>query len=280
MSNCENCASKGNCKDKAKCSKLFPSHASIINIIGIMSGKGGVGKSTITGILSSELKKLGYSVGVLDADITGPSMPRFFGINEKRCVMKQVEGSDSVEFEPVLTAEGIKVISLNLLTEEEEQPVIWRGPVITGVLTQMYTDTNWGELDFLLIDMPPGTGDVALTVMQSLPLSGVVIVSVPQGMVNMIVKKVVNMAAKMDIKVFGVVENMSYIKCRNCGEKQRIFSKKPAESYAEDLGLPLLAELPINLELIEDMEMGHVEDYLKKSNEYTSLVHNLLNAIR
>jgi ATP-binding protein involved in chromosome partitioning len=279
MSNCENCASKGKCNDTEKCSKLFPRHASIKNIIGIMSGKGGVGKSTVTGILASELKKLGYSVGVLDADITGPSMPRFFGINEKRCDMKQIEGSESIEFEPVLTSEGIKVVSLNLLTEEEEQPVIWRGPVVTGVLTQMYTDTNWGELDFLLIDMPPGTGDVALTVMQSLPLNGVVIVSVPQDMVNMIVKKVVIMAGKMDIKVFGVVENMSYIKCGNCGEKQKIFSKKSAESYAEALGLSLLAELPMNLELIENMEKGHAEDYLRNSDEYSYMVSNLLDKI-
>lgn len=205
---------------------MIPKHGKVKHIIGVISGKGGVGKSTVTGILAVQLRKAGYKVGVLDGDITGPSMPRFFGINQKRADILQIGTEEEVKFIPVETSLGIKVISLNLLTEEEEQPVIWRGPVITGVLTQMYTDTEWGELDYLLIDMPPGTGDVALTIMQSIPVEGMVVVSTPQDMVSMIVKKVVIMAEKMNVNILGVVENMSYIQCEKCGEKIRVFSKK------------------------------------------------------
>jgi Mrp family chromosome partitioning ATPase len=211
---------------------------------------------------------------VLDGDITGPSMPRFFCINDKRSRITQGESNDKVKFEPVETSTGIKVMSLNLLTEEEEQPVIWRGPVITGVLKQMYSDTEWGELDYLLIDMPPGTGDIALTIMQEIPLEGIVIVSTPQDMVSMIVKKVVIMAQKMNVNIIGVVENMSYVKCGKCEEKIRVFSKKSAEEQAKYLGLPLLAEMPINPDLVEGMENGNVEEYIIKSREYEVLLDN------
>ena len=274
MRECNSCASKGTCTDKEKCSKLFPKYGKIKQVIGVMSGKGGVGKSTVTGILAIELRKAGFKVGVLDGDITGPSMPRFFGVNSKRAEMSQGENSEEVRFEPVLTSTGIKLISLNLLTEEEEQPVIWRGPVITGVLTQMYTDTNWGELDYLLIDMPPGTGDVALTVMQSLPVDGMVIVATPQNMVTMIVKKNVIMAEKMKVKLVGVVENMCYIKCNNCMEHINVFSKNTGEEQAKILGIPLLMELPIDLDLVESMEAGKAEAYILSSNEYELLLKN------
>lgn len=276
MSNCDSCSSKGSCSDEGTgcSSKLQPKYGKIKNIIGIISGKGGVGKSTVTGILATKLNKAGYSVGVLDGDITGPSMPRFFGINNQRADMIQVGDSEEIKFIPIETSTGIKVISLNLLTEEEEQPVIWRGPVITGVLKQMYTDTEWQELDYLLIDMPPGTGDIALTIMQELPLSGLVVVSTPQDMVSMIVKKVVIMAEKMAVNIIGVVENMSYIKCGKCGEKINVFSKKSAKEHAEYLGIPLLAEMPINLDLVENMENGTVEKFITESSEYEVLLNN------
>ncbi|MBU5592124.1 Mrp/NBP35 family ATP-binding protein [Clostridium sp. MSJ-4] len=281
MSNCSTCPSKNSCSVKksgkeSSCSKLVPKYGNIKNIIGVISGKGGVGKSTVTGILAVALKKQGYKVGVLDADITGPSMPRFFGINEKRAPIVPAGEKDEVKFIPVETALGIKVISINLLTEQEEQPVIWRGPVITGVLNQMYSDTEWGELDYLLIDMPPGTGDIALTVMQSFPISSMVVVSTPQDMVSMIVKKVVIMTEKLGVTVKGVVENMSYIVCDSCGEKMRVFSKKSAEEQAEYLGLRLLAELPINLDLVDSLEAGKAEEYVKNHEEYNVIIDKVI----
>ncbi len=280
MSNCSTCPSKNNCSTKKaggdSCSKIIPKYGNVKNIIGVISGKGGVGKSTVTGIMAVELRKAGYKVGVLDADITGPSMPRFFGINEKRAPMLPVGNNDEVKFIPVETPLGIKVISINLLTEQEEQPVIWRGPVITGVLNQMYSDTEWGDLDYLLIDMPPGTGDVALTVMQSFPISDMIVVSTPQDMVSMIVKKVVIMTEKLGVNVKGVVENMSYIICESCGEKTRVFSKKSAEEQALYLGIPLLAEMPINLDLIENLEKGKAEEYLNHSQQYEKLIKTII----
>ena len=273
MGNCSSCASKGNCSSSG-CGKLIPKYGKVKNVVGVMSGKGGVGKSTVTGILAVELKKAGYKVGVLDGDITGPSMPRFFGINDRRAQILQSEVDEQVKFIPVETSMGIKVISLNLLTEVEEQPVIWRGPVITGVLTQMFSDTEWGELDYLLIDMPPGTGDVALTVMQSMPVEAMVIVSTPQDMVTMIVKKNIIMAEKMEVKVLGVVENMAYVKCGNCEEKIRVFSKKSGEEQAGVLGVPLLAEMPINLDLVERMENGTAEQFIADNSEYSILIEN------
>ncbi|WP_125154584.1 Mrp/NBP35 family ATP-binding protein [Clostridium rectalis] len=276
MSNCDSCPSKGNCSSEGSstCSKLVTKYGKVKHIIGVISGKGGVGKSTVTGILAVQLKNAGYKVGVLDGDITGPSMPRFFGINNERAEILQMGDTEEVKFNPVETSLGIKVISLNLLTEQEEQPVIWRGPVITGVLTQMYTDTDWGDLDYLLIDMPPGTGDVALTIMQSIPVESMVVVSTPQDMVSMIVKKVVIMAEKLNVKILGVVENMAYIKCNKCGDRIRVFSKKSAEEQAKYLNLPLLSEMPINLDLVENMEKGKAEEYVKSNGEYNELIEN------
>lgn len=274
MSNCDSCASKGKCNSEEGCSKESLKYGNVKNIIGVISGKGGVGKSTITGILATKLKEAGYKVGVLDGDITGPSMPRFFGINDNRATIIPTGENEEVKILPVETKTGIKVMSLNLLTEQEEAPVIWRGPVITGVLTQMYTDTEWGDLDYLLIDMPPGTGDVALTVMQSLPVTSMVVVSTPQDMVSMIVKKVVIMIEKMGIEVLGVVENMSHIKCGSCGEKLNVFSKKSAEEQAKYLNIPLIADMPINLDLSEKMEKGEVEEFIINNEEYKELYSN------
>lgn len=281
MSNCDSCASSNQCStsDKDKCNsgnnKSMPKYGNIKNIIGVISGKGGVGKSTITGIIAAGLSKSGYKVGVLDGDITGPSMPRFFGVNEKRAEMIAVNKTE-VKFIPVETKLGIKLISLNLMIEEEDEPVIWRGPVITGALSQMYSDTEWGELDYLIIDMPPGTGDIALTVMQTMPVSSMVVVSTPQDMVSMIVKKVVTMIKKMNIPIAGVVENMSYVKCNKCGDKMRVFSKKSAEEQADYLQIPLLAEMPINLDLVESLENGTAEEYIGNSSEYESLIQKII----
>ena len=260
MSNCSSCGSKDDCASKGitTCEtsiKVIPKHGNIKNIIGVISGKGGVGKSTVTGIMATILRKKGFKVGVLDADITGPSMPRFFGINTERAIITPID-ENTVQFKPVETKSGIKVMSMNLITQVEEQPVIWRGPIITGVLNQMYTDTQWGELDYLLIDMPPGTGDIALTVMQDFPIKEMIIVSTPQDMVSMIVKKVVIMAEKIGIPIKGVVENMAYIICTGCDKKLRVFSKKSAEEHAEYLGVPLIGELPIDLEFTAALEAG------------------------
>ncbi|WP_040214056.1 Mrp/NBP35 family ATP-binding protein [Clostridium polynesiense] len=279
MGNCSTCPSSSKCsiQNKDKCGKMLPKYGTIKNIIGVISGKGGVGKSTVTGIIASKLSKAGYKVGVLDADITGPSMPRFFGINYERADMIPLdEKGTQFKFEPVVSELGIKVISMNLLTQVEDQPVIWRGPVINGVLNQMYTDTVWGEIDYLLVDMPPGTGDTALTVMQNFPINSVVIVSTPQDMVSMIVKKVVTMAEKLSIPIKGVVENMSYIQCGSCGEKMRVFSKKSAAEHAAYLDIPLLAELPINLDLAEALEEGRTESYAALNPDYDTLASSIL----
>ena len=277
MSGCDNCPSKGTCTSKGTttCSvKVFPKYGQVKNVIGVISGKGGVGKSTVTGIMATMLRKKGYKVGVLDADITGPSMPRFFGINEQRAKMIPID-ENTVKFEPVETKTGIKVMSMNLVTQVEDQPVIWRGPVITGVLKQMYLDTNWGDLDYLLIDMPPGTGDIALTVMQDFPIKDLIIVSTPQNMVSMIVKKVVIMAQKIGINIKGLVENMSYIVCPGCSEKLHVFSKKSAEEHAEYLELPLIGELPIDLDFTEALEEGKAEEYLLDSPLYSLIFEGL-----
>ena len=272
MGSCASCANKDKCSSASKdggCSssvpaKLGTNYGNIKNVIGVISGKGGVGKSTVTGILATQLAKKGYKVGVLDADITGPSMPRFFGINEKRAdiVAMDSEGKQ-VKFVPVKTELGIKV-----------DPVIWRGPMVTGVLNQMFKDTDWEELDYLLIDMPPGTSDITLTVMQTFPIKELVIVSTPQDMVSMIVKKLVTMAHKMNVEVRGVVENMAYIECE-CGKKMRVFSKKSSEEHAEYLGLPLIGELPINLDLTEALENGKAEEYVAENPLYSLIFEGL-----
>ena len=279
MGNCSTCPSKNSCSSKDtnkadSCGKVTPNYGEVKNVIGVISGKGGVGKSTVTGILASVLRKKGYKVGVLDADITGPSMPRFFGINEERAKMRPV-GENGVEYMPVSTKSGIKVMSMNLLIPTEDEPVVWRGPVVTSVLTQMFADTNWGELDYLLIDMPPGTSDITLTIMQSFPIREMVVVSTPQDMVSMIVKKVVTMANKMNVKVRGVIENMAYINCPGCDMKIKVFSKKSSEEHADYLGLNLLGELPINLDLTEALESGTAEEYVRENDLYSLIFEGL-----
>lgn len=214
------------------------SRSQINKVIAVMSGKGGVGKSLVTSSLAAKLKKKGYKVGILDADITGPSIPKMFGLNE-------TANGDGNGLYPVETSSGIKVMSVNLLLEDEEEPVIWRGPVISSVVKQFWSDVYWGELDYLLIDMPPGTGDVPLTVFQSIPVDGAIIVTSPQDLVRLIVKKAYNMVVKMDIPVMGIVENYSYIECPDCGKKIAVFGESKIDEIVSEIGVELLGKLPI-----------------------------------
>lgn len=279
MSDCSTCPSQNKCDSKLTlgsngCGKLQTKYGVIKNVIGVISGKGGVGKSTVTGILASTLRKKGYKVGVLDADITGPSMPRFFGINDKRAKIEPID-NNNFKYYPVESKAGVKVLSMNLLIQKEDDPVVWRGPVVTSVLTQLFTDTAWGELDYLLIDMPPGTSDITLTVMQSFPITELIIVSTPQDMVSMIVKKVIAMANKMPLPIRGVVENMAYINCPGCDTKIKVFSKKSAEEHAEYLDVPLIGELPINVDLTEALEEGKAEEYVMNNDLYSLIFEGL-----
>ncbi len=229
-------------------------YSSVEHTIGIMSGKGGVGKSSVTSLIASELNKQGFSVGILDADITGPSIPKVFGLNKRAM-------SDGENIIPVETNTGIKVMSMNLMMDNVEDPVIWRGPVIAGTVIQLYTDVLWGKLDYLLIDMPPGTGDVPLSIMQSVNLDGVIIVSTPQDLVSLIVRKSVNMVNKMNVPVIGLVENMSYVVCSKCGEKEYIFGEGNSEKLCTDLGIDMLDSLPINKDFIKMSDSGNIQKF-------------------
>ena len=236
---CEGCPSKSNPQ-----SFLVEGNAysDIKKVIGIVSGKGGVGKSMVTASLANMLASKGYRVGILDADITGPSIPKMYGLHGPAMV-------DEQGIYPVLTENDIKVMSINLLMENEEQPVVWRGPIIAGTVKQFWSDVIWGELDYLLVDMPPGTGDVPLTVFQSLPVDGIVIVSSPQDLVRMIVTKAYNMAKTMNIPVYGIVENYSYLACPDCGKKISVFGESHIDEIAADLGVSVLGKMPIDPEL-------------------------------
>ena len=222
-------------------------------VIAVLSGKGGVGKSLVTGALAVELARSGAKVGVLDADITGPSIPKMFGMSDRRA-----HGLGKLLL-PEISETGIKVMSSNLLLEHETDPVLWRGPVIAGAIRQFWSETSWGPLDYLLVDMPPGTGDVALTVFQSLPVDGIVIVTSPQDLVSMIVAKAVNMADKMNVPVLGVVENMSYATCPDCGKKIKVFGKSKLEEVARQYRLDVLGRLPIDPALAEACDAGAIE---------------------
>jgi ATP-binding protein involved in chromosome partitioning len=276
MVKCATCAVKNKCLKDMKCELIKPKYGKIKHVVGVISGKGGVGKSTVTGVLAVQLRKLGYKVGVLDGDITGPSMPRFFGLEKERTGYAPTEVEDVFKFIPVETGLGIKSISMNFMIDEEE-PLLWKGPVLGNVLMQLFTDTDWGELDYLLIDMPPGTGDVAMTIMEQFPVDYLVVVSTPQNMVSMIVQKVVNMAEKLEIPVKGVIQNMSYITCSKSGERMNVFSKNSALSQAEKMGLPLLAELPINPEFAEHLEAGQAERFSATNHEYDVIMEAFRN---
>ncbi len=256
MSSCNgNCASCGSdCADRkaeSLLAKMNPK-SSIKKVIAVVSGKGGVGKSTVTSMLAVAMARKGKHVGVLDADITGPSAPTAFGVTE-------CQGANEDGLYPALTRGGIQVMSINLLLDNPADPVVWRGPVIAGAVKQFWTDVIWEDVDCLFVDMPPGTGDVPLTVFQSLPVDGIVIVTSPQDLVSMIVSKAVKMANMMHIPVLGFVENYSYLQCPDCGKKIEVFGKSHLDAVAADFGLPVLARLPIDPNVAEAYDNGLME---------------------
>ncbi len=236
--------------------------SSIKHVIAVVSGKGGVGKSIVTSMLAVNMQRLGYKTAILDADITGPSIPKAFGLKTG------VDGDENGII-PATTTSGIDIMSVNLLLDDATKPVIWRGPVLAGTVKQFWTDVIWNDIDYMFVDCPPGTGDVPLTVFQSLPLDGIVIVSSPQELVSMIVEKAANMASMMDIPVLGLVENMSYVKCPDCGKEIKVFGDSHIESIAEKFGYDLLAKLPIDSKLAALVDKGWIEmmdnDYLEEA---------------
>jgi Mrp family chromosome partitioning ATPase len=251
--NCESCPS-GSCGDRTAESLLAAPHegSHVKKVIGVVSGKGGVGKSMVTSLLAVMSARQGFRTAVLDADITGPSIPKAFGLHP-------IAQGDEKGIYPVESAGGIKVMSLNLLTQDETDPVVWRGPLIGGLVKQFWTDVIWGDVDYMFIDMPPGTGDVPLTVFQSLPVDGIVIVTSPQELVSMIVEKAVKMADLMNIPVLAVVENMSYFQCPNCGEKYPIFGESHIEDLAKSHNIDTWARLPIDPDLARAVDAGKIE---------------------
>ena len=246
----ENCADR---KEQQSFQQPMNKFSNIKKVVGVVSGKGGVGKSLVTCLLAAKAQKAGLKVGILDADVTGPSVPKSFGITSK--ALQNENG-----LLPTVTDSGIKMMSINLLLENADDPVVWRGPVISGVIQQFWSDVQWGEIDYLFVDMPPGTGDVALTVFQSLPVDGIVIVSTPQDLVKMIVNKAFNMAKLMDVPVLGLVENMSYYICPDCGKKHSIFGESQIDETAAELNVPVIAKLPINPEAATLVDSGKVEE--------------------
>ncbi|HZF21379.1 MAG TPA: Mrp/NBP35 family ATP-binding protein [Dongiaceae bacterium] len=225
------------------------------NIIAVASGKGGVGKSFVTSMLAVQLRRLGYEVGILDADLTGPSIAKVFGLKDRP------SKSPTGRITPVLTKTGIKVMSINLVLDDPEMPVIWRGPIVNSVIRQLYWDVDWGSLHYLLVDLPPGTSDAPLTVLQSLPLDGVIVVSSPQELASLIVTKAVNMAKKMNVELLGLVENMSFLTCPHCGETINVFGEPQGEKLAKQLGIPFLGSVPVDPIIARLSDHGQIEDY-------------------
>jgi len=260
---CGHCGSS--CGERTAESLLFANNpvSSIKNVIGVVSGKGGVGKSLVTGLLACEMNRRGYKTAILDADITGPSIPKMFGIHG--AVL-----SDGHYIQPAVSKNGTKIISMNLCLPDETQPVVWRGPVLGGVLQQFWEEVEWGKVDFMFADMPPGTGDVPLTVYQSLPLKGIIIVTTPQELVSMIVKKAVNMAGIMNIPVLGIVSNMAYFECPDCGKKHYIFGRNES-------GLDVMSEIPIMPGLAELCDSGRIEE--SDAGKYLASVADSLEKI-
>ncbi len=252
--NCSSCSS--NCSSRKQESLLKEPHkkSSIKKVIGVVSGKGGVGKSLTTSLLASFAQKKGMSVGIMDADITGPSIPKMFGVTER------ATGGEA-GINTVLSPSGMQLMSMNLLLDDETSPVIWRGMVISGTVMQFWTDVIWQDIDLLFIDMPPGTGDVPLTVFQSIPIAGIVIVTTPQDLVKMVVEKAVNMARIMNIPVLGLVENMSYLSCPDCGKQIEVFGHSKAKTIAAEYGIPAIARMPLDPKISELADVGRIEDY-------------------
>ena len=258
---CESCAHKDGCTSQSTCPSLngpvkdpLANGSSVKTVIGIASGKGGVGKSFVTSVLAVGLARKGYKVGIMDADVTGPSIPQSFGLKDNPMA------NDEQIIEPAVTSTGIKAVSVNLLLENKEAPVIWRGPVLNSLVKQFWGQVNWGPLDVLLIDMPPGTGDVPLTVFQSIPLDGIVLVATSQDLVSMIVNKARNMASMMNVPVLGMVENMSFIKCPHCGDEIRLYGDGSSiEKSAKEIGSRVLDKLPLDPEVTKLVDSGNAE---------------------
>lgn len=243
------------------------------NVIAVMSGKGGVGKSSVTSLVASALTNRGYSVGILDGDITGPSIPKVFGINKQRAT------GNETAVNPVVTTSGIKVMSINLMMDDEESPVVWRGPVISNTVKQFYTEVNWGTLDYLLIDLPPGTGDVPLTIMQSFDIDGIVIVSSPQDLVKMIVKKSINMAGMLGVPILGLVENMSYLQCPDCDKRIHVFGESKVPEVAKETNLKIISQIPIDPVFTTLSDEGRIELYLKENFTFGETFENSIETM-
>lgn len=265
---CSNCASSCDSRDPKSFLENPHPNSKIGKVIGVVSGKGGVGKSMVTELLATSFARQGFHCGILDADITGPSIPRAFGMTEKAM------GNETTIFPVASKKLGIDVMSINLLLPDDTDPVVWRGPVIGGTVKQFWTDVLWDNIDYLFVDMPPGTGDVALTVFQSIPVDGIIVVTSPQDLVSMIVGKAVKMAQMMQIPVLGLVENMSYIECPDCGKKLAVFGESHIDEVAARYDIPVLAQMPINPALAKACDDGTIEDF------ETDYLNNAINAIR
>lgn len=250
---CSSCSA--DCSSRSPESFLEKPHekSTIKNVIGIVSGKGGVGKSMVSSMLAVNFQRKGYHTAILDADITGPSIPKAFGITSRAM-------GDESGIDPVVTRTGIQTMSVNLLLEDTSDPVIWRGPVIAGTVKQFWQDVIWTDIDYMFVDMPPGTGDVPLTVFQTIPVNGIVIVTSPQELVSMIVGKAVKMAQMMNIPIVGIIENMSYVECPDCGEHIEVFGKSHVEEVAAQYGLPVLGKIPMTPEISAVSDAGNIED--------------------
>lgn len=258
---CSSCSAKCSSREGGIPKEKLNDLSSVKKVIGVVSGKGGVGKSLVTSMMAVSMQRRGFKTAILDADITGPSIPQSFGVHER------ATGTENELF-PATTKTGIDIMSLNLLVEKETDPVVWRGPVIAGVVKQFWTDVIWKDIDFMFVDMPPGTGDVPLTVFQSLPVDGIIIVTSPQDLVSMIVTKAVNMAKMMNIPVLGIVENMSYFECTECGKKHFIFGESNLERIAATNNIPQIARIPIDPDFANQVDRGLIElfegDWLEK----------------
>ena len=265
---CSNCSEK-DCAERT-IKKIKPhEYSNIKKVYAVISGKGGVGKSLVTSLLASSMNKKGKSVAIIDADVTGPSIPQAFGLKN------MLAESDEAGLYPVMSKHGVKVMSANLLLEDKEAPIIWRGPIVSSFVQQLFTDVIYGDVDYMFIDMPPGTGDIPLTVFQMIPIDGIVVVASPQELVSMVVAKSINMAQMMNIPIVGMVENMAYIKCPDCGKKITVFGNGKFEEEVNRHGLRLLAEIPIDPELAKLVDAGEIEEY--KTDVMDNLVNELLS---
>lgn len=258
MSQCGSCSSAGSCGGSCPSQEQelteAQKHTNIKNIIVVMSGKGGVGKSSFSSVLAIALRKRGFEVGLMDADITGPSIPKLFGVNEQPKM-----GEYGID--PIKSKSGISLMSMNFLLPHDDDPVVWRGAMITGVVQQFITDVCWGDLDYLVVDLPPGTGDVPLTILQSMKVGGALIVTTPQGLSNMVVRKGLKMLDMMNVPVLGIAENMSYVRCGSCGERINVFGESHVQETCDQFQVPLLGQFPLDSKLSEMGDDGNVENY-------------------